>query len=189
MKKTFFIILSLLTLSLSFAQDDSKSELLLDLLEFKLLWELLDVPPNPPYITQVTKYSLSGLGSAGIRTNIEVHKYVYDGEETYLMQLLQNSFGAYDACYISYEGISKVQDALQTLKKELEAMSESESNFYSNSISRGGVFRVGYYFVKETPKWYIVVGDSGFRTSIEGTYWLEEALQEAKDKIESLMQK
>ena len=182
-KRASFLFIFSITFALSFAQDEEKAAGLLELLEYKLLFELLDVPPAPTYITQVTKYPLAGLGSAGIRTKIEVHKYVLDGEPNYFMQFLQN----YDACYISYDGIIKLQDALETLKKELSTIGGIEKDFTNNYVSRGSVFKMGYYFFKGQPKWYIVVGESGYRTSLEGTYWLEESLKEAKEKIESLM--
>ena len=187
MKKCIFFFLFSFYIMPIFAQDDDKSASLLELLEYKLLFELLETPAIPPYITQVTKYPLSGLGASGIRTKIEIHKYVYDGENKYFMQFLQNSFGAYEACYIGYDGIAKIQEAIEILKKDLEDIGGSEKDFHSNYISRGGNFKVGYYFVKNNPQWYIVVGSSGIRTSIEGTFWLEEALKEAKTKIESLM--
>ena len=188
MKKLLIALISALSLHFTFAQDDYKSGLKLDSLEYEYLLEIME---EPPYLTQVTKYPLTGLGAASIKTKMEVHKYVYDNDSThYLMQFVQNSYATYDACYISYKGIVKLVEAINILKKELEAVGGTEKDFDSNSVARGRDFKVGYFFTKGKPKWYVVIGRSAVkRTMLEGTFWLEDSLREAKEKIDNLMGK
>ena len=169
------------------AQEDYKSSLRLDSLEYEYFIGIME---EPPYLTQVTKYPLTGLGSSSVRTKMEVHKYVYDNDSTkYLMQFVQNSYATYDASYLDYNGIIQLVEGIDILKKDLEAIGGVEKDFDSNFIARGKEFKVGYFFAKGKPKWYVVIGRTPIRrTMIEGTFWLEDSFREAKEKIESLME-